>query len=238
MRHKLHFFRLSLILVCSLFSLPSLVQAQAFEGVITMQMTSPMLGNQKIDMSYTVKGDKVLQTADDPKQGRMSIYTDTKAGTQIIVMEAQKVGMRIDQSTIDSAVKKLNLPKYEPKQTGKTEKIGDYKCELFTMQVDSLEEMDMWLTKDYPKGLSAAIRNCIDAGMKATGVKSDAFMVLFNAGYAPVRIEMKQNGMTQLTNEFAKAEPMKLDDSMFIVPSDIQVSRFDPSHMNPGTEGK
>src|SRR5579864_9121210 len=65
------------------------IQAQGFEGEITMQMTSPMLGPQKIDILFSIKGAKVLQSADDPKQGKINIYTDTKAGTQIIVQEAQ-----------------------------------------------------------------------------------------------------------------------------------------------------
>jgi hypothetical protein len=221
-------------------SIPSLIHAQAFEGTITMEMSSPMLGNQQIEMMYSLKGDKVLQSADDPKAGKVSVYTDIKTGTQIIVQEAQKQGMQIDQATIDIVVKKMNLPSFEPKKTDKKEKIAGYNCELYTMMVDTAQkqEMDMWLTKDFPKDISAAIRNCIDAGMKTTGVKSETFMTLFKSGYAPVRIEMKQAGITQFTNEFAKAEPKKLSDAIFVVPTDIKITVLDPNTLGGAPPAK
>ena len=226
------------VLLCCISLIPTVIHAQAFEGSITMQMASPMLGNQKIDMVSMVKGDKVVQTADDPKQGKITIYTDLKTGTQIIVLEAQRQGMQIDQAVMDNAIKKMNMPVLIPKATGKTQKIAGYNCELYTIQLDSTQEMDIWLTKEFPKDLLVAIRNCTEAGMKNTGVKSDALMALFQNGYAQVKMEMKYNGITQLTNEFAKAEPQKLDDSMFTVPTNIKVEKFDPTHMNPGSQGK
>jgi hypothetical protein len=214
--------------------LPSLLHGQTFEGTITMEMASPMLGNQKIEMMYSIKGDNILQSADDPKQGKIDIYTNTKTGTQTIVMAAQKQGMEIDQDVMDAAMKKLNLPKYEPKKSNQEQKIGKYNCELYTMMVDSIEEMDMWLSKDFPKDVSGAIKNCIDAGMKSTGVKSDEFMKLFKKGYAPVRIEVKRSGVTQFTNEFTGAEPKKLDNALFVVPADIKVVKYDPATMGGG----
>ena len=145
---------------------------------------------------------------------------------------------QIDQAVMDNAIKKMNMPVLIPKATGKTQKIAGYNCELYTIQLDSTQEMDIWLTKEFPKDLLVAIRNCTEAGMKNTGVKSDALMALFQNGYAQVKMEMKYNGITQLTNEFAKAEPQKLDDSMFTVPTNIKVEKFDPTHMNPGSQGK
>jgi len=237
MLHIIRNFLFAFAFISCLISIPSVIYAQAFEGTITMEMTSPMLGNQKIEMIYMVKGDKVLQSADDPKAGKVSVYTNNKTGTQTIVQEARKQGMEIDQDVMDAAIKKMNLPKYEPKDAKQKQKIGNYNCVLYTMMVDSLEELNMWLTKDFPKDLSAAIRSCIDAGMKTTGVKSDAFMALFKSGYAPVRIEVKQNGLTQFTNEFAKAEPKKLDDAIFIIPADIKVTKFDPDAMGAAGGG-
>lgn len=226
------------IAVACMMILPSFIQAQTFEGTIIMQMASPMLGNQKIDIVYSVKGDKVLQTADDPKVGKISVYTDNKTGTQIIVQEAQKQGMEIDQVVMDEAIKSMHMTDLVPKATGKKEMIKGYSCELYTLMMDSVQEMDIWLTKDFPKDLSVAIRNCTVAGMKNTGIKSDALMTLFQNGYVQVRMEMKYNGVTQLTNEFSKADQKKLDDSIFTVPSDITVTKFDPNHMNPGVQGK
>ena len=238
MRHSTRSSFVAVVLLFCILIIPHVMHAQAFEGTITMQMASPMLGNQKIDMLSMVKGNKVLQIADDPKQGKISIYTDLNTGTQIIVMEAQKQGMLIDQAMIDQALKSMNMPVLVPILTGKKQKIAGYDCELYTIAMDSVQEMDIWLTKDFPKDLSVAIRNCTEAGMKTSGVKSEALLKLFQKGYGQVRMEMKYKGVTQLTNEFAKAEAKKLDDAMFTVPSDIKVERFDPSHRDPGIQGK
>ena len=233
----LHRYFFVFALFSSIIIVPQIIHAQAFEGEITMQMNSPMLGPQKIDILYAIKGAKVLQTGDDPKQGKIDIYTDTKAGTQIIVQEAQKQGMEIDQAMIDSAMKSMKMPVLVPKQTGKKEKIAGYNCELYTIMIDSSQEMDLWLTKDFPKNVAEGIKNCTEAGMKSTGMKSDALMDLFNKGYAQVRMEVKQAGVTQFTNQFVKAEPKKLDDSLFIIPSDIKVTKFDPNNPPGGGAG-
>lgn len=227
----------ALALFFAMIIIPKIIWAQAFEGEITMQMSSPMLGPQKIDILYAIKGTKVLQTADDPKQGKVDVYTDTKAGTQIIVQEAQKQGMEIDQAMIDSAMKNMKMPVLVPKPTGKKEKIAGYSCEVYSMMIDSSQEMDLWLTKDFPKNTAEGIRNCTEAGMKSTGIKSDALMALFNKGYAQVRMEVKQNGVTQFTNQFVKAEQKNISDSLFIIPSDIKVTKFDPSTMGSGGAG-
>jgi hypothetical protein len=225
------FFLPAIALLCMTITLPQSLLAQGFEGEITMQMSAPMLGAQKIDILYSIKGSKVRQTADDPKQGKIDVYTDMKAGTQIIVQEAQKQGMEIDQSVIDSAMKSMKMPVLVPKATGKKEKIGDYNCEVYSMAIDTSQEMMLWLTKDLPKNVAEGIKNCTDAGMKSTGVKSDALMAMFNNGYAQIRMEVKMSGVTQFTNVYVKAEPKKISDDLFVVPSDVKVMKFDPATM-------
>jgi len=231
---------LKLVLLAFVLFSPALLMAQTFEGEITMQMSSPMLGNQKIDLISSIKGDKILQSADDPHQGRTSIYTDNKAGVQVIVQEALKVGKEMDISVIDQAIKMMKLPPMVPKKAGKEDVIAGYKSELYTMMVDSVEEMNIWLTKDFPKDVAEGIRSCVYSGMMFSGIKSDALLALFKAGYAPVRLEMKQNGMVQFSNEFFKAEHKKLNDAIFVVPQDIKIEKFDPSALgaDPNSSGQ
>ncbi len=238
MRQSTRYSLVIVILLTFISIIPSRIHAQAFEGEITMLMSSPTMGEQKIKMIYLVKGDNVLQTADDPKNGKVLIYTDTKTGTQTIVMEAQKHGMQIDQSLMDDAIQKMHMPVLLPKATGKKQKISRYNCELFTIMIDSTQQMDIWLTKDFPKDISQAIRKCTELGMKNTGVKSDALIELFKSGYAQVRMEMKIKGVTQLTNEFAKADAEKLDDAIYSIPADIKIEKLDPKLMTPGAEQK
>ena len=238
MRQSISYSLFIAVLLIFVSIIPSRIHAQGFEGEITMQMSSPTMGDQKIKMIYMVKGDNVLQTADDPKNGKVLIYTDTKTGSQTIVMEAQKHGMQIDQSLMEDAIKKMRMPVLLPKASEKKQKIAGYNCELYTITIDSTQEMDIWLTKDFPKDISLAIRKCTELGMKNTGVKSDALIDLFKSGYAQVRMEMKIKGVTQLTNEFAKADSEKLDDAIFIIPSDIKIEKLDPKLMTPGAEQK
>ncbi len=103
--------------------------------------------------------------------------------------------------------------------------------------IDSTQEMDLWLTKEFPKNIAEGIRNCTDAGMKNTGIKSDALMALLRTGYAQVRMDVKQGGVTQFSNQYISAEPKKLSEAMFTVPSDIKVTKFDPAAMGSGGAG-
>ncbi len=233
---KFHrYFFLALALFCMTAAFPHIIRAQEFEGEISLQMSAPMLGDKKIDIVYSIKGTKVLQTADDPQQGKIDVYTDTKAGTQIIVQVAQKKGMLIDQAMIDSEMKSMKMPVLIPKATGKKEKVAGYDCEIYTMAIDSSSEMDLWITKDLSKATADGIKNCTEAGMKSSGISSDALKDLFNKGYAQVRMEVKQNGVTQFTNQFVKAEQKKLSDALFVIPSDVTVTKFDPN--NPPGSG-
>ena len=50
-------------------------------------------------------------------------------------------------------------------------------------------------------------------------------------------MEVKQNGVTQFTNLFIKAEPKKLSDALFVIPADIKVSKFDPNNPPGGGAG-
>ena len=231
MRHSTISAFVAVIIIYCISALPSIATAQEFEGTITTQMSSPMLGSQKIEMVSMVKGNKVLQTADDPKQGKMSIYTDGKTGTQIIVMESQKQGMEIDQDVIDAAIKSMHLPALIPNPTGTKKKIAGYNCELYTLAIDSSQEMDIWLTKDLPKEIVAALKNCTEAGMKSTGVKSDGLMSLFQNGYAQVKMEIKYNGVTQLTNESRNNKSHPGEEHNVICKADPHIiSRFGPKY--------
>ena len=144
--------------------------------------------------------------------------------------------MEIDQAVVDAAIKKMHLPAMIPKKTGNEELIAGFKCEEYSMMIDSVEQMNLWLTKDFPKDVAEGIRGCVDAGMKNTGIKSQALLDMFKAGYTPVRFEMKQSGTVQFSNEYFKMERKQLKDAMFVVPSDIKITKFDPSSMGDGPD--
>ncbi|MEP7234637.1 MAG: DUF4412 domain-containing protein [Ignavibacteriota bacterium] len=219
-------------------AIPALVHAQDFEGEITLRINFPAMGAQQLDILYSVKGDKLLQSADDPQAGKVNVYNDLKAGSQVIVQLAQKRGTMIDQHMIDSLSKMMKLPALIPKATGKKEKIGVYNCELYVLNLDSTQEMDIWLTKDMPKDVSQAIKKCTDAGMRSTGMQSTELLGLLDKGYAQVKMEVKVSGVMQMTNIFVKAEPKKLADALFVVPSDVTVTKFDPAMMGGGAPGQ
>src|ERR1043165_9843372 len=74
MKIRYNFVAVLLLILASIIS--SNAFAQGFEGVVTMQMSMPLLGDQKIPMTINVKGDKTMTVMDIPMQGSMKIYAD------------------------------------------------------------------------------------------------------------------------------------------------------------------
>lgn len=209
--------------------LPSVIRAQGFEGIVTWETSVPLFGDQKIVMTVSIKGDKSVTYSDIPNMGSMKTYYNKKANTSTIVYEAQKRGMEMDLTQLDNASKNKKFS--DPKNTGKKETIKGYTAEEYTSSLDSTLEFDMWLTKDMPKDITAALNTSMQTSMQLGGTKNDSFKELFNKGYTPLRLSIKKDGEVQAVVEFSKVEPKKLDDAVFIIPADVQIQKIDPAMM-------
>jgi hypothetical protein len=193
--------------------------AQTFEGIITLEESGPVLGDQKAEMIISVKGDKSVTAVDFPGIGPMKIYEDKAAKKMTQIFEAQKRGVEIDQTVIDSTL--INKPIPPTRASGKKALIRGLNAEEFICQIDSGVEIRMWLTKEMEKDVAKALISSMETGMKAGGAQAAGFLSLFDKGYVPVRTVIMQDGNEQVTVEFAKVEPKKLDDAIFVVPTDI-----------------
>jgi len=214
--------------------MPSLIHAQAFEGVVYWEMSIPMLGDQKIPVTINIKGDKTVSIMDVPMQGSMKMYTDRATRKMTMVQEAQKQGMEMDLAKMDE-MKKMSQDSSIPKLTGKKDKIKGYNAEEYSTTADGGIEVDLWLSKEMPKEIAAGINSSNESSMQSqfNSSKNAAFTALFKKGYAPLRTVVKKDGDVQMTMEFTKVESKKLNDSLFVIASDITIQKMDPSMMNP-----
>ena len=213
-------------LICASF-LPLLLRAQPFEGTVTWETSVPMLGDQKLVMSVSMKGDKSLSSTDIPNMGSMKTYFDKSTNKTIVVQEAQKMGTEIDMDQMDAAMGSKKFS--DPKATGKKETIKGLASEEYTSTLGEGMEFDLWVTKEMPKDITNAINRSMESSMQLGGTKNEAFKQLFNKGYTPVRITIKKDGDVQATIEFSKVEPKKIDDKIFIIPSDITIKKMEPT---------
>jgi len=228
------FWRLSIYALILGSFIPSVIHAQTFEGVVTWEMSIPMLGDQKIPVTISIKGDKTVSVMDVPMQGSMKMYSDRASKKMTIVQEAQKQGMEMDMAKMEEM--KKNLPDTSiPKPTGKKDKIKGYNAEEYSTTTDGGIEVDLWLSKDMPKEVAAGINSSNESNMQTqlNSSKNTVFKELFKKGYAPLRTVVKKDGDVQMTMEFTKVESKKLNDSLFVIASDITIQKMDPSMMNP-----
>jgi hypothetical protein len=226
------YFLFSVVIACAAI-IPALTYAQGFEGVVTMQMKIPVLGDQTVPMVISIKGDKTVTAMDIPMQGSMKMYADKITKKTIMVMEGQKIGMEIDQDMAEAALKGKTLP--TPKPTGKKETIKGYSAEEFSAMMEGGIEINLWMTKDMPKDVAQAINASSASSMQMIGSKSSAFQDLYKQGYISLRTVVYKDGNPQVIVEYASSEKKKLDDAIFVVPKDITIQKLDPSMMNPNS---
>src|SRR5437016_5735908 len=125
--------------------------AQGFEGTISMEVTAPNMGEKKIPMTISTKGDKSLIHIETP-QGAMNMYTNRSTEKTTMVMLARKMGFtmstaaKIEKASDDSKVT----------ATGEKKMINGYNCELYTVVSEKNGTSNMWLTNDLPKSLILA----------------------------------------------------------------------------------
>ncbi len=209
--------------------------AQNFEGVITMQMIVPQLGPDKVPMVITSKGDKSVMEMTIPQQGTMMTYTNRTTQKMVMVMAAMKMGFEIDLKKAELTAA-ANPNQAIPKATGQKKTINGFNCELYTLSPKDGSEVDMWLTGDLPKALSSAVGGAISGMNKVNsgGGSSKAFEEILSKGLVPIEFDAKNAGQVMATIQFVKYEQKPIDDSYFVVPSDINVKPMPERGTAPG----
>ena len=201
--------------------------AQTFEGIIGMEMYVPQAGPDKIPMEIKSKGDKSVLTMTVPQAGTMSIYTDRVAQKMVMVMAAMNMGYEMDlkKASADAAAAAKPTP---PVSAGQKKVINGYNCELYTMQqTDKGVTMELWMTADLPKTLSAAVGRAIGGmnSMNSGGASSaDAFDEFVKKGLVMIEFDAKSKGQLMATATFVKYEQKSIADADLTVPAGINVS--------------
>jgi hypothetical protein len=213
--------------------------AQLVEGVMVSELTSPKM-ETKMTMTTWIKGDKSVVEMDS-KMGKMKMFTDQTAGTMTMVMEAQKMGMVMDMKKMAETEKKMTSGDSIPpvvKATGEKQTISGHICERYSITNHKGDQSSWWMTDDVPQSLITAIRSAYDNrnGMsrgKTHSALGSELEKLFRRGLVPIRIESNKDGKTESTFTFIKFEKRSIDDSVFIVPSDIKIMQM-PAGMSGG----
>ena len=134
--------------------------AQRFEGVITMEVTTPK--TDKTTIITSTKGDKSLTEVTSP-MGNIKVYLDQSAGKSTMVMG--KMGMETDLNTPND--KKPSDASKPPTviATGEKQVINGYNCERYHATTDKGDQSDWWMTGDLPKSILNTMKSAFDKGL-------------------------------------------------------------------------
>jgi hypothetical protein len=190
-----------------------LLLATAISRADLVMVQETAMGEVKSKTVMSIKGKMVRTDVGD----KNSVIIDTETGNMISLMHEQKMAMKMDGSVMKAA-QAAATPAGEvpqPVATGQKEKIGDYECEIYTLNNQGTETK-MWIAKDYPgydkfKAELAALKKM---GGAATANQKDL------PGMA-IKTETKAGGITYVTTLVSLKEE-KVDDKIFTAPADYK----------------
>lgn len=199
------------------------LSAQSFEGTIDMTTSVPMLGISDLPVKVSAKGDRLKMVTDLMGMGEMAVYVDKPAGRIVAVMAAMNSGYELDMNKLES--KNADETKPEAAPTGKKETINNYQCNGYVCMLNDGVEMELWMTKDMPNSMHKAILNSFSGTLQSLQIDVSPFEKIMDDGYAPIRTIVRKNGREQLALTLNKYERQKIDDAVFIIPSNIPLEK-------------
>jgi hypothetical protein len=217
-------------LAALLLAIASVTYAQSFEGTVSMSVRVPMMGDKAIPVEMQIKGDNIHSVMDGGPMGGMEMYVNNKEKKTYMIMKAMKTGYEIDMAEMEKRPK--DTTKIVPEPTGKKDIISGFDCELFICKTKNGNDMELWVTRNLSDGIRMAIMKSMENGMKGGfGGQAGPFTDLLKQGYAPVRTTFKKGADVQMEMTVLKFEPKSLSDDLFKVPSDVKITKMDPSKM-------
>jgi hypothetical protein len=202
-------------------------QATPFEGTITWAITLPQMGDDEAHpMTINVKGKKVEVEINMGTMGLMKSYTDEEKKKSYMVMEAMKMGFTSDLPSDSAAyASKDKSDSINLRPTGQKATIAGHSAEEYILKgvksKGTTVDLSIWAAADFPKEMQDAFKNGFDSpGQDQKQTK--AMKLLATRGLVPVKLVAKTDGETAMTMEFVKYEQKKLDDALFVPPTDIK----------------
>jgi hypothetical protein len=182
------------------------LQAQEFEGVITMHMAGTARdGTPMPDLEYMARSGKMRINAKSP-MGNMGIIAVPSEKKLYMLMDAQSMYMEQPLSlTSSNPASSATAPTVT--RTGKKEMIAGYECEHVTVTEKS-NTLDVCMARGLGPFLSAA------SALPGATMPGWQKALIADGGF-PLKVT-KADGTTQL--EVTKIEKKKLSDKLFTVP--------------------
>jgi Domain of unknown function (DUF4412) len=188
----------------------SALAAQA-DLVLKQKMESPAMTGE---MTMSIKGD-LIRT--DMGKDTTSIM-NTTTGDTTTLMHAQKMAMKTSGAQMKAAMAAAKpaagAPTPKPVATGKTEKVGEYDCEIYTMEMAG-GKSTLWIAKDFPHWDKMKTDMAALAKMAGGAVDASTF-----PGMSVKTIAEAAGVKTTITLLSAKSEP--LEASFFVAPTGYQ----------------
>ncbi len=205
-----------LLKFCALFLL-SATLAHA-DLVIEQKMESSFMNG---NMVMKVKGDRARMDVPSPV-GQTTVLMDMKAGQMTTLVHAQKMAMKMDMAQAKAAAEAqqkatgVDFTKMAPKATGEKDKVGEWDCEIYQMDMGNGMSSKMWVAKSYPNYKSIMeqmnkINSAASAGMGMDPSK-------FDLGGMTVKTEVT-TPLGKVVSTLVSAKEQAVDDSEFQVPA-------------------
>jgi hypothetical protein len=181
----------------------SAAQVQA-DLVLTQKMESTAMTGE---MTMSIKGDLVRTDMGTTASTIMNVSNSDS----LTLMHAQKMSMKSNSAQALAAARAAikDLPP-APVATGKTEKVGDYDCEIYTVESTGMKST-MWICKSFPNW--DKIKGDIATTAKMSGQTDLAPL----PGMAIKSVTEASGVTTTITLVSAKTD--SLDEALFKAPS-------------------
>lgn len=186
-------------------TLPSVLWAQTFEGVVEYSVTT---GEGTMPMTYMMKGNNVRVEMEGRPGMKAVFLIDAKKNKSIMLMEKMKMYMEMPAVPPGDS----DEPKPEITKTGKTQKILGYECQQFLVK-EGDNESEVWVTKELGKF------QMFEMGGPQGKSNEEAWQKMIGSeGGFPLLATTKE-GDEQLSKMVAtKVEKKSLDDALFKIP--------------------
>lgn len=209
---------LNRLVAACVFSLVAIASAHAFEGKVTMTMST---GKDVLPITYYIKDTRMryeITPATDKKGNKITMVglADWNTHQMTLLMSEQKMYMVHSIPTTDTG--KNGKQSFDFKPTGRKEKIAGYDTEEYAGTSEG-KRIEMWLTK----GLGSFMMANMGKGRKASQVAQwERF--LREEGFFPMRtiIRSKEGAPEEMRTEVTSVEKGAQPDSLFAPPADFQ----------------
>src|SRR6185369_13183637 len=169
-----------------------------------------------------VKGDRARVDVPAPDGGQTTMLVDLKAGQMMTLVHAKKLLTKTDLAQAKAALEEqqkaagIDLSKIQPKDTGQKEKVGDYDCEIFQLDLGNGTSSKMWVAKDYPnyKGITDQLNKFNSAGAVAMGLNG----VKIDLGGMTIKTEVTMP-LGKLVSTLVSVKEQGVPDAEFEVPA-------------------